>query len=98
VLAADRGAKMLKFVGLINIVVLAVGATGCGDDVGCETICAKDDECRSDPFDADACTEICEELSDEDGAYANAIEEKAECYDDSTCQEIRAGECIPDES
>lgn len=89
---------MLRLVGFIAVAWLTAGIAGCGDDVGCETICAKDADCNTDAFDEDACTEICEKLSDEDGAYAKAIEEKAECYDDSTCQEIRSGECIPDES
>ncbi len=68
---------------------------GCGGDPGCEAVCAKNAECQAEaPPEAD-CVAICEELSS-DQAYADAIEEQASCYEDSTCANIAAGACNPD--
>lgn len=67
--------------------------SGCGDPPGCAEMCARQFECMQDfnvmPLpDQDRCTEDCETLSADDPDYAEAIEERAECFEDEACEAI----------
>lgn len=80
--------------------VLFTAASGCGQELGCAELCAKEHDCRQSfqdsgviPTDEDACLTTCESLSEDDPAYADAVAERAACYmeSDTTCDAIAFG-------
>jgi hypothetical protein len=79
------------------VFLLLLGPSGCDEQYGCADLCAKEHDCRQDtgviPTDEAACVDQCERLSDDDPAYADAIAERAACYQDSdtTCEAIAFG-------
>lgn len=68
-----------------------VGACDAGS--GCREVCEKDDECLGG-IEVDACVATCEELADADGAYADAVADRASCIDGLSCFDI-FNECRP---
>jgi len=79
--------------------VLVFGAlTACGGAGGCPEICEKDAACAEQfgqPVpDVESCTATCEALVEQDGAYGDAVAERAACIDGLTCDELFF-ECRP---
>jgi len=67
----------------------------CGAPAGCPELCAKEVQCRQDlgvmgPDEAE-CVETCDALTAEDPAYADAIEERATCIQDESCDAVVFG-------
>jgi hypothetical protein len=84
------------------VFVLLLGALGCGEELGCTDLCAREHECREGrqdigviPTDEEACVATCESLSEDDPVYADAIAERAACYEDASCDEIAFGFACP---
>lgn len=63
--------------------VFAMGTLmGCGVDDPCQVLCERDVECGYAPEDyLDDCISQCEQFSAEDTAYAEAVEDRAACYE-----------------
>jgi hypothetical protein len=76
---------------LALLAALSVTISGCGG--GCLELCEKDDECLGG-IDVESCTATCEELAQDDDAYADAVAERAACVDGVPCSEILF-ECRP---
>ena len=77
--------------------VLGAGVAGCGDDDPCEVFCARSVECDANAPTEEQCVALCEELS-KDQAYADALEEQVDCYEEESCERIALGGCAPDYS
>jgi hypothetical protein len=80
-------------------VSLGLATAGCGDDIGakednCAIFCEKSVTCQTGATDQATCTSICLKQA-EDEAFAEAIDEQAECYQESTCADIANGFCDP---
>lgn len=81
----------------VSLVVVSagVGALGCGTDPeeACEIRCTKSAECNTAQS-KESCLTVCkEQIKDE--AYGDAIVESADCYEESTCDEIASQVCSP---
>jgi hypothetical protein len=89
--------RMLKTIGSFCVVVAlsALGVVGCGTDPeeACDVVCAKNEECQADSPKA-TCVAVCKEQV-KDEAFADAIVEQSDCYEDVTCAEVTNGECVP---
>ena len=84
---------------LCGIAAILLGCSG--SDVGCSELCAKEVQCRQDLGvmvpDEQACVDTCEALAADDPAYADAVEERAECIQEASCEEVVFGfGCAPD--
>lgn len=77
------------------IAVLGAGVVGCGGDEPCEVVCRRNGECSLTAPSNQDCLDLCAELS-EDEAYAEALEEQVDCYEEQSCDFIAAGSCGPD--
>jgi hypothetical protein len=80
----------------ILALTLASAAAGCGTDPeeSCGVFCDKSVECQPDGPGRDACVSVCLEQAN-DEAYADALAEQIDCYEDSTCDEINNSACVP---
>jgi len=79
----------------VVVALSAVGAAGCGTEPeeACDIVCAKNAECQ--PGSAkETCVSACKEQV-KDEAYADAIVEQSECYEDVSCAELSSGMCVP---
>jgi hypothetical protein len=82
---------------LAVLAALSVTVAGCGGGgEGCLELCEKDDECLGG-INVESCTATCEELAEDDDAYADAVAERAACIDGLACEEIFF-ECRPSDS
>lgn len=84
------------------LTVTALTAPSCADsEAGCAELCAKEARCSQDldvipVVDEQACVTQCEALVEADEDFAVVLEERAACYDSSSCEEIYYdGECTP---
>jgi hypothetical protein len=79
---------------LLAVSAVLLGA-GCESEAGCPELCAKEVQCRQDSGvmgpDEETCVSQCETLSADDPAYAEAVEERASCIQDATCEEVLFG-------
>ncbi len=75
------------------MMTLCAHVVACDASGGCREVCEKDDECLGG-IDVEACVASCEELVESDGAYADALADRAACIDGLSCDEIFQ-ECRP---
>ncbi len=76
-----------RIVTLVATLGLAMVLSGCKSD--CALACEKKQECWRADVDIEACTETCQEKSDDDQDFANQAEECAECVSkDRVCSEL----------
>lgn len=77
---------------------VVAGAAGCGGDPdsqeSCGIFCDKNVACQKDSPGKDACMASCADLA-KDEAYAEALANQSECYEEATCDQIANGECNP---
>lgn len=75
---------------------LGLLAAGCGNSTedNCAIFCEKSVTCQTGATDQATCESIClKEAAQEE--FADAIDEQADCYEESTCDEIATGLCDP---
>jgi hypothetical protein len=75
---------------------LGLGVVGCGnsEEDNCTIFCEKSVTCQTGATDQATCMSICLKQA-EDEAYADAINEQADCYEEATCEEIDNQMCDP---
>ena len=79
---------------LISLVASMV-FLGCGVEDPCRVICEKEATCGfSETGDIETCVAQCETFYEDDPEYAEAIDERAACIEDTVCDEIFS-ECRP---
>lgn len=86
--------SLRSFVALLAL-SLGLGVAGCGNSTEdiCTSRCEKSVTCQT-ATDQATCLSICLKQA-EDEAYAEAINEQADCYEEATCDEIESGRCDP---
>jgi len=87
--------SLRSFVALFAL-SLGLGVVGCGnsEEDNCTIFCEKSVTCQTGATDQATCMSICLKQA-EDEAYADAINEQADCYEEATCEEIDNQMCDP---
>jgi hypothetical protein len=85
--------------GFVALFALSLGlaAAGCGGNStedNCAIFCEKNVTCQPDATDQATCMSICQKQAESE-SYAEAIDEQADCYEKSSCQDIANGVCDP---
>jgi hypothetical protein len=84
--------------GFVALFALSLGlaAAGCGNSTedNCAIFCEKNATCQPDATDQATCMSICQKQAESE-SYAEAIDEQADCYEESSCEAIANGFCDP---
>jgi len=87
--------ELRSFVALFAV-SLGLGAAGCGNSTedNCAIFCEKSVTCQTGATDQETCMSICQKEAERE-EFADAIDEQADCYEESTCSDIANGFCDP---
>ena len=87
--------SLKSFVALFTL-SLGLAAAGCGNTVedNCAIRCEKSVTCQTGATDEATCMSICLKQAEKE-EFADAIDEQADCYEESTCVDIANNACDP---
>lgn len=95
-----RPVTLVRLATLVTLAGLALLLPGCGRSLkeSCAILCEKAAECDAEATPVNDCVATCKALGDEDDTYAEAVDRRAECYDDvqPTCNQLVTCDYAPE--